>query len=122
MKILICEDNVIVAMNLEMMIEDLGHVSGGLVTSSVDCLRVCETEAPDLVLVDLDLVDGPTGLGLVDRLNEIGIPSIIVSGQAETLGDDHGAFRALVKPVDEARLGRAIADLAEHRESIGSAT
>ena len=121
MKILICEDNVIVAMSMEMTLEDLGHDSAGIVTSSDACRTAAETRDPDLVIVDLDLADGPTGLALVGWLKERGIASIIVSGQADALDDDHGAACVLVKPVDEARLGRAIASLADSGDALSPA-
>ena len=108
MKILICEDNVIVAMSLEMAIEDAGHRSLGFVSSSADCRAKVAKSRPDLVLVDLDLADGPTGPALVEHLADLGIPSIVVSGQAETAPVDRAAA-CLSKPVTDARLVRAIA-------------
>lgn len=109
MKILICEDNVIVAMNLEMAIEDAGHVSQGFVPTAAACRDKVKTRRPDLVLVDLDLADGPTGAALVDWLADIGIPSIVVSGQADQVPVPR-AVAALAKPVPDADLIRAIAE------------
>lgn len=109
MRILICEDNLVIAMDLEMIVEDMGHASAGLATTSAECLALCRAQAPDLVLVDLDLADGPTGPGLTRDLAAMGIESVIVSGQTEALVAGEHAARAVVgKPVDEAALRAAI--------------
>ena len=109
MKILICEDNTIIAMDLEMVIEDLGHEVAGHVTRSDRCLMQCDREPPDLVLVDIDLADGPTGLDLTRRLADMDIPSVIVSGQTAALQPgDHAAMSVLSKPVAVAELETVI--------------
>lgn len=109
MKILICEDNLILAMDLEMTIEEMGHVSVGSVTRSDDCLMRCGRDEPDMVIVDVDLDDGPTGAGLTKRLAAMGIPSVIISGQAEGLeAEDHAAAAVLAKPVAMTELQAAL--------------
>ena len=109
MRILICEDNVIIAMELEMTIEDMGYVSAGNVSRSDDCLARCKDDGPDMVLVDVDLGDGPTGPALTKQLADLGIPSIIVSGQARSLdAEDHAADAVLTKPLIEAELREAL--------------
>jgi CheY-like chemotaxis protein len=117
MKIVICEDNVMIAMDLEMIVEDLGHTDVGHATRSDTCLAMCREVEPDLVLVDVDLVDGPTGPDLTKRLAEMGIPSVIVSGQTNGLSpDDHAAGALLQKPFVESDLAGAI----DHLEAASS--
>lgn len=109
MKVLICEDNLIIAMDLEMTVEEMGYTPVGNVTRSDDCLARCKDNPPDIVLVDIDLDDGPTGPELTKTLSNLGIPSIIVSGQVDTLSaDDHAANALLSKPVVPAELQAAL--------------
>jgi CheY-like chemotaxis protein len=117
MNIFICEDNVMIGMELEMTVEDLGHVAVGHAARSDTCLAACHELLPDLVLVDVDLVDGPTGPDLTKRLAEMGIPSVIVSGQTDRIGpDDHAAAAMLQKPVVVRDLAEAIDRLAAASE------
>lgn len=111
MRILVCEDNFVIALDLQTAVEDLGHVCCGISSRSDECLALCAQERPDLVLVDIDLADGPTGLDLVEDLTRQGIPSIVVSGQTARLGGETASSSAravLPKPVSKARLRREI--------------
>lgn len=101
MKIFICEDNALVAMMLEDLIADLGHEPVGIADTSRRALEGIDLSGAELALVDLDLADGPTGLGLVADLRRRGVPAIIVSGQTATVPLDHGAVALVPKPIDE---------------------
>ena len=120
MKILICEDNPVIALDLEIMLEEIGHEVCGAVGSSAECLALVAVARPDLVTVDLDLADGPPGLRLVRFLHERGIGSIIVSGQVSCLNEPHPASAVIPKPVDEARLASALSRVAAAED--GAAT
>ena len=99
MKILICEDNPIIAMELGMTIEKMGHVASGYVTRSDRCMDRCRQNPPELVLVDIDLADGATGPALTKSLKELNILSVIVSGQTDSLRpSDHDALAVVEKP------------------------
>ncbi|MBP1807279.1 response regulator [Rubellimicrobium aerolatum] len=111
MNILICEDDPIIAMDLAWTLEELGHAVLGTVASAAQCLSRCEERRPDLVTVDLTLIDGRTGLGLVAALAERGIPSIIVSGEARLVPRPTPALAVLEKPFREDLLARALSDL-----------
>ena len=111
MNILICEDNPIVAMDLGEMLEDMGHHICGTVDTSAKGLQQCAQAKPDLVMVDLNLADGRTGLGLVNSLADLCIPSVIVSGETHTLPETTWAKAVVSKPFDENLLTRALADV-----------
>lgn len=115
MNILICEDDPIIAMDLAWTLEDLGHKVLGTVASSAHCLSRCAggrpDPVPDLVTVDLTLLDGRTGLGLVEALAGLGIPSIIVSGEARLVPQPTAARAVLEKPFNEGLLARALAEV-----------
>jgi two-component system, response regulator PdtaR len=111
MNILICEDNPIIAMDLGGMLEDMGHQICGTVDTSTKAVQQCGRTKPDLVMVDLNLADGRTGLGLVNTLADLCIPSVIVSGETHTLPETTWAKAVVSKPFDESLLAQALADV-----------
>lgn len=108
-RVLIVEDNPLVAMMLEDLVADLGHRHLGSEDMAGPALRGRVEAGAEPALVDLDLADGPTGLGLVDALAGRGIASIMVSGQIGSVPERHGATALLPKPIDERALAGAIA-------------
>lgn len=111
MNILICEDQKLIAMDLEEMLSAQGHRIEGTVDSACDCLERCAENPPDLVVTDLNLADGPTGLDLVDALAEQGIPTVIVSSEAGSVPGNSPAKAVLEKPVHDCDLAIAIGRL-----------
>lgn len=99
MKVMIVEDEMLLAMELESEVEAAGHVVVGMASSSVqipDILRDC---APQFAFVDIHLQDGPTGIDVGRMLAEKGIPYIFVSGNIKKLPPDFaGALGAIEKP------------------------
>ena len=111
MNILICEDHKLIAMDLEDMLSAQGHRVERTVDSAYDCLERCAENPPDLVVTDLNLADGPTGLGLVDALAERGIPTVIVSSDAGSVPAGTPARAVVKKPVHECELEIAVGRL-----------
>src|SRR5687768_14268489 len=109
MNILICEDNPIVAMDLGWMLQDMGHRVCGTASTSVMGMEQFALKQPDLVVVDLKLADGRTGLGLVEALAQLHVPAIIVTGETHTVPEGTSAKAVVGKPFDEDLLGRALA-------------
>jgi CheY-like chemotaxis protein len=83
MRILYLEDNPLLAFHVEQMIEDLGYVSAGSLGSFAELQERFESLQFDAALVDIDLVDGPTGPDAVAWLQQRGIPAIFVTGQTQ---------------------------------------
>ena len=104
MRILICEDDPIHSMNLEMIFEDGGHQVVGIYGRADLAILHCWRDAPDLAVVDLRLADGHTGLAMVRTLDKLGIPSIIVSAEAEFLTEPTAARSVIAKPYHERQL------------------
>jgi CheY-like chemotaxis protein len=84
MRILICDNNPIIIMDLEGVLQDLGYICCGSAASLNAGLELAEATRPDLAFVDLTLNDGETGLVLVEALAAMGIPSVIVSAEANS--------------------------------------
>jgi CheY-like chemotaxis protein len=104
MNVVICEDNVLIAMDLAEMVSAHGHTVEATVDSSTDCLERCSESPPDLVVTDLNLADGRTGLDLVEALAGQGIPAVIVSSEASSIPASIPAMAILEKPVHECEL------------------
>ena len=60
LRVLIVEDEVMLAMAMEDVLADAGHVVVGTAASKKDAIAVADATSPDLVFVDVHLLDGPT--------------------------------------------------------------
>lgn len=97
---MIVEDEALIAMELEMLLEDAGHSVVGWATSARDARAILERASPDLALVDLHLADGRTGLQVAqDILREHPTTVVFMTANAALLPDDlAGATAVLAKP------------------------
>jgi CheY-like chemotaxis protein len=111
MNILIVEDNPVIAMDLSWILEDLGHRVCGTADTAAKGIDECAHSRPDVVMVDLNLADGRTGLALVNTLAQLRIPSVIVSGETDTLPKTTWAKAVVSKPFHQALIARALADV-----------
>jgi len=70
LKVLIVEDEALLAMELEMLVEDAGHSVVGWATSSDEARRMVDSTAADIAFVDIHLTDGPTGVEVARYIDE----------------------------------------------------
>ena len=109
-RILIIEDEALVAMELRFVLEDLGHEVVGTVADAAAARRIVRETEVDLALVDIHLSDGPTGVALGRELGqELGVsvlfmtanPGMVREGVAGTIG-------VLSKPTEERAVQTAV--------------
>lgn len=109
-RILIIEDEALVAMELRYVLEDLGHRVVDTVSDAKSAREVVRENDIDLALVDIHLSDGPTGVALGRELGqEMGVtvlfmtanPGMVRNGVAGTIG-------VLSKPTDEPAVQKAV--------------
>ena len=109
-RILIIEDEALVAMELRYVLEDLGHRVVDTVSDAKSAREVVRENDIDLALVDIHLSDGPTGVALGRELGqEMGVtvlfmtanPGMVRNGVAGTIG-------VLSKPTDERAVQTAV--------------
>ncbi|MCJ8159314.1 response regulator [Sphingomonas sp. LaA6.9] len=99
LRILIIEDEPLIAMMLEDFIEALGHVRAGTADSIATALPLVERGSFDAVILDVNLRGGELCWPVADRLAEDGKPYLLASGgQSEALPDAHACAPVLAKP------------------------
>lgn len=107
-RILIVEDEMLVAMELESILEDLGHEPVGIAPDLTAAERLAQTEL-DLALVDLNLRDGLTGPEIGKRLSARGVSVLFITANPRVLEDGvAGTIGVLTKPTDEATVRAAV--------------
>jgi DNA-binding response OmpR family regulator len=107
-RILIVEDEMLVAFELENVLEDLGHEPVGIVPD-VQAAELYFDEALDLALVDLNLRDGLTGPEIGKRLGERGVTVLFITANPSLLGSGvAGAIGVITKPTDEDTVKAAV--------------
>jgi response regulator of citrate/malate metabolism len=99
LKVMIVEDEMLLAMELESEVEMAGHIVTGLAMSSTQARQQIGSSKPDFAFVDIHLMDGPTGIDVGRELAASGIPYVFVSGNIKKIPDDFaGALGAIEKP------------------------
>lgn len=66
--VLIIEDETFIAMDLESLVKNLGHNVIGVARTHSDALALAKTKQPGLILADIQLADGSSGLDAVNEL------------------------------------------------------
>ena len=106
--ILIVEDEMLVACEMEAILEENGYRCAGIVPD-MPAARRHFGEPLDLALVDLNLRDGFTGPEIGEQLSKAGIPVIFITANPAQLGEGvAGTIGVLTKPTDEATLLQAV--------------
>jgi len=99
LKVMIVEDEMLLAMELESEIELAGHQVTGLAMSSSQAREQINASKPDFAFVDIHLMDGPTGIDVGRELAAAGIPYVFVSGNIKKIPEGFaGALGAIEKP------------------------
>ena len=117
-KILVVEDEALVAMLVEDALLDAGFGVIGPAATVEEALALLERETPDAVVLDLNLA-GETSAPVADWLAARGIPYVIATGYgAAGLPAGHQDAMVLAKPYDPAEL-TAMLDRICRLERIG---
>jgi CheY-like chemotaxis protein len=112
LRILVVEDEALVAMLVEDTLLDAGASVVGPVASVAEALALLETEVPDVAVLDLNLA-GETSTPVADVLAARGIRFIVATGYgADGLPPGHADVPVLAKPYDPDDLTLALALLA----------
>ncbi|MFO1115256.1 MAG: response regulator [Beijerinckiaceae bacterium] len=84
--VLVIEDEPIIAMDLEALVEGLGHRCVGNARTRDEAVRMATDLRPGLVLADIRLADGSSGLDAVNEiLSGFEVPVIFITAYPESL-------------------------------------
>lgn len=85
-RVLIIEDEALIALDLENIVRELGHVVVGRAVSKTEALAIAQTERPTLILADINLGEGGSGLeAVVEILRSFTTPAVFVTAYPEHL-------------------------------------
>lgn len=117
-KVMVVEDEIFVATEIESMLEELGHHPVGIAMDSRSALDLAHLA--EVALVDLNLRDGPTGSSLGRTLAEqFGVTVLYMTANPSQLGDGvPGTLGVLPKPVFDDELRQAIAYAIARRHRV----
>ncbi len=84
--VLIIEDEPLIAMDIEQMVESLGHTVTGVARTHSEAVELFNQRRPGLVLADIQLADGSSGIDAVnDMLESANVPVIFITAFPERL-------------------------------------
>jgi CheY-like chemotaxis protein len=84
--VLIIEDEPIIAMDLEALVEELGHKVAGISRTHTEAVAAVTAHRPGLVLADIHLADGSSGLDAVNEiLSSYEVPVVFITAYPERL-------------------------------------
>lgn len=112
-KILIIEDDLILTLSLELMLKKLRVTKINKVNTGEKAIETVKLDQPDLMLVDIHLGKGMTGIDAVKKIQETySIPALYITGNSDTynkqLADDTKYVDYLVKPITFKELQNAL--------------
>jgi len=84
--VLIIEDESIIAADIEALVKELGHNVIGIAATRTEAIDVIQRSKPGLVLADIQLADGSSGIDAVkDILATLDVPVIFITAFPERL-------------------------------------
>jgi len=121
-RILVVEDEKIIAIDLQRRLEKLGYLVAGLCTTGSEAIEVALEEVPDLILMDIMLVGEVDGIEAAKVIKDrAGIPVIFLTAYADeqTLNRAKEAepFGYILKPFKERELHTSI-DIALYKYRV----
>ena len=121
-RILIVEDEGMIADHLAAVLGKAGYEVAGIAASSQEVFAIIKERPPDLILMDIH-IDGPMdGIETAEKLLEtLVIPIIYLSAHSDLLTVNRakatGPFPFLTKPIDWAMLFAAVDEMIEKRRA-----
>jgi CheY-like chemotaxis protein len=109
-KVLIVEDEMMIAMLIEDMLEEFGCKLVGPATSVPRALELIDNESIEIAVLDLNL-DGTDTYAIADALQRKNVPFIFATGYGSTgLRQEYGNRPVLQKPFQQKDLEMALAE------------
>ena len=109
--IMIIEDEPLIAMDLESLVEGLGHRVTGIARTRTEAVSLARGRRPGLILADIQLADGSSGLDAVnDLLETFEVPVIFITAYPERFltGERPEPAFLIAKPFQPANVSAVI--------------
>lgn len=109
--VLIIEDEPIIAADIEGLVLELGHTVDSISATRSDAVKNAQAKSPGLVLADVHLADGSSGIDAVDDiLSDYDVPVIFITAYPERLltGDKPEPAYLISKPFEPDNVKAAI--------------
>lgn len=104
-KVLVIEDEAIIAMDLQSIVSEMGHAVTGVARTRDEAVALGKAERPDLIFADIQLADNSSGIDAVNDLLEIlgDVPVIFITAYPERLltGEKAEPAFLITKPYSE---------------------
>lgn len=111
-RVMIIEDEAIIAMNLSAIVTEMGHSVTGIAATRAEAVALAARDRPDLILADIQLADRSSG---IDAVNDIlaqfdSLPVIFVTAFPERLltGQRPEPAFLITKPFSEEQIYSAV--------------
>ena len=100
LRILVVEDEALILMQIEMMLEEAGHCVVGTAITAHEAIALIAETRPELVLIDLRLGDGSSGIDVAHAVRDRGgITAAFMTANARAIPDEMaGATAVIAKP------------------------
>jgi DNA-directed RNA polymerase specialized sigma24 family protein len=112
--VLIIEDETFIAMDLEGLVENLGHRVLGVARTHAAALTLAKAKRPGLILADIQLADGSSGLDAVNELlKSFEVPVIFITAYPERFltGERPEPAFLIAKPFQPATVSAVISQV-----------
>ncbi len=112
-KILIVEDEAIIALDLKMELGGLGYEVIGTADNGLDAINMAKEHLPDVVLMDIKLkgtIDGIEAAEIISKLG-VGIIYLTANTDKETHERINGEYPIISKPFDIDKLDQTLKDV-----------
>ncbi len=121
-RILLVEDELLIAQDEKQLLEGLGYVVIGIASSGEEALRRVEEDTPDLVLMDIILKGDMDGIEVAETIRrQYDVPVVFVTAYAEGQFIERAKltepFGYVVKPIDPQSLSSNI-EVALYKHSV----
>ncbi len=124
LRILIVEDEFLIALELESLLQDAGHDVVGIAASSHEAIALGQQLAPDLAFVDIHLADGLTGIDVARSLSDQHhVTVLFMTANAKRIPEDFAGARGVIaKPYTERGVREALAYVTAEQEQEAGGT
>ncbi|PVE25868.1 response regulator [Microvirga sp. KLBC 81] len=124
LRILIVEDEFLIALELESLLQDAGHDVVGIAASSEEAVALGRELAPDLAFVDIHLADGLTGIDVARKLSDQHhVTVLFMTANAKRIPEDFAGARGVIaKPYTERGVKEALAYITAEQAQEAAST